>query len=555
MSIPLSALSGSPASAMFETNRRSANYIPSIWGDHFLAYDSNSAQVDEHVEQQARRLKEDVRRLLMSPHDKTSQKLHLIDDIQRLGVAYHFESEIEKELRYIYETNNHYDGDLNTVALRFRLLRQEGYDVSCDVFNKFKDEKGNFKESLVNDIQGMLSLYEAAHLMVHGEAILDEAVNFTTSQLKASASTLSTHLVAQVTHAINQPIRKGLTRLEARYYISTYEHEDSHNKALLKFAKLDFNILQIMHQRELCSITKWYKELDVPRNFPFARDRAVECYFWILGVFFEPQYSFARMLQTKVIFMTSILDDIYDAYGTFEELQLYTEAISRWNVDAVGQLPEYMKVHYLYLLALYDEIEEELAKQGKANHVYYGKEAMKNLAKSYFLEAKWLHEDYVPPFEEYMDVASITAAYPMLVTSTFVVMGDIVTTEMLDWVFTLPKIVKASTIISRLMDDIVGHKDEQERGHVASSIECYMKQYGASEEEAIEELKKQLTDAWKDINEECLNPTPVPKPLVARILNYARVIAVLYKDVDGYTNAPIALKDSVASVLVDPVPI
>lgn len=561
MSIPPLAVSEIPVSAVSESSRRSANFIPSIWGYHFLTYDSKFLQEDMHLEQQARQLKEDVRRLLMSPHDKTSQKLHLIDAIQRLGVEYHFENEIEKELRHIYDTYAQHDtkehdvGDLDTVALRFRLLRQEGYDNSCDVFNKFKDENGNFKESLVNDIQGMLSLYEAAHLMLHGEAILDEALDFTTSQLKASTSRLSRRLVTQVTHAINQPIRKGLTRLEARHYISTYEQQDSHNKALLKFAKLDFNLLQKMHQKELCGITKWYKDLDVPTNFPFARDRVAECYFWILGVFFEPQYSLARVLVTKVIILTSICDDIYDVYGTFEELQLFTEAVSRWDIDSINQLPDYMKVYYRSLLAVFNEIEEQVAKQGKAYHIYYAKEAMKNLGKFYFIEAKWLHKDYIPALEEYIDVAIMTCGYPMLAIVTFVAMGDIVTKEMLDWVCTMPKIVRASAIICRFMDDIVEHKHEQERGHVASAIECYMKQYDASEKEAIKELTKQVTDAWKDINEECINPTPVPKPLITRVLNYARVMAVLYREVDGYTDAPIALKDSVASILVDPVPI
>lgn len=83
---------------------------------------------------------------------------------------------------------------------------------------------------------------------------------------------------------------------------------------------------------------------------------------------------------------------------------------------------------------------------------------MKILAKLYFLEAKWLHGHDIPPVEEYMDVALMTCGYPMLIMSTFVVMGDIVTKEILDRVFTLPKIVKASAMICRLMDDIVGHK-------------------------------------------------------------------------------------------------
>jgi hypothetical protein len=82
-----------------------------------------------------------------------------------------------------------------------------------------------------------------------------------------------------------------------------------------------------------------------------------------------------------------------------------------------------------------------------------------------------------------------------------------------------------------------------------------MKQHGAKEEEAIEELRTQVTDAWKDINEECLYPTTVPMPLVMPILNLARVIDVIYKDEDGYTNAGIVLKDFVASLLVEPVPL
>lgn len=59
-----------------------------------------------------------------------SQKLVFIDKIQRLGVAYHFEDEINKALQHIHDNIAHEDGDLNTVGLRFRLLRQAGHFVS-----------------------------------------------------------------------------------------------------------------------------------------------------------------------------------------------------------------------------------------------------------------------------------------------------------------------------------------------------------------------------------------------------------------------------------------
>jgi hypothetical protein len=82
-----------------------------------------------------------------------------------------------------------------------------------------------------------------------------------------------------------------------------------------------------------------------------------------------------------------------------------------------------------------------------------------------------------------------------------------------------------------------------------------MTQHGATEEEAVKHLQKEITDAWKDINKGCLYPTAVPMPLLTRILNLARVMDVFYKDDDGFTNGGIVLKDFVASLLVDPVPL
>ena len=96
---------------------------------------------------------------------------------------------------------------------------------------------------------------------------------------------------------------------------------------------------------------------------------------------------------------------------------------------------------------------------------------------------------------------------------------------------------------------------EQERGHVASAVECYIRQYGVSKEEAYDEFKKLIENAWKDLNEEFLQPTAVPVPVLARALNFSRVMDVLYKDEDEYTLVGPLMKDLVAGMLIDPVPI
>ena len=129
-------------------------------------------------------------------------------------------------------------------------------DCEADKFTKFKESNGNFKESLISDARGMLSLYEATYLKIHGEAILDEALVFTATHLESIASHLSPPLAAQVSHALKQPIHKGLPRLEAIHFFTIYQEDPSHDKVLLTFAKLDFNLLQKMYQKEVSDLAR-----------------------------------------------------------------------------------------------------------------------------------------------------------------------------------------------------------------------------------------------------------------------------------------------------------
>ncbi|KAL6311311.1 hypothetical protein AAG906_025527 [Vitis piasezkii] len=481
-----------------ETNRRTANYQPSIWGNTFIVSHTPEDEITlAHKEQQLEDLKEEVRRELMAAASNPSKQLKFIDAVQRLGVAYHFEKEIEEALQNTYDNYHCIDDindDLYDVALRFRLLRQQGFNISCDIFNRYTDEKGRFKESLINDACGLLGLYEAAHLRVGEEDILDEALAFTTTHLKSMVEHLEYPLAAQ----------ERLERLEARPFMSIYQDEASHSKALLKLAKLDFNQLQSL----------WWKDLDFSSKLPFVRDRLVEGYFWIATACFEPQYSYARRIQTKLHALITTTDDIFDAYGTLEELELFTEAIGRWDIDSTHQLPEYMKPCYQAVFDAYKEIEE-MENTERSHSVHQAKDAMKNLVQAYLVEAKWFHGKYIPTIEEYIRVALVSI--------------EIATKEVFDWLQQNPKIVRASSKVIRLMDDMATHKFEQERGHIASSIECYMKQHGVSEQQAYEEFHKQLENAWKDINEECLKPTAVPMLLLSRLLNFARAADVMYK--------------------------
>ncbi|KAL1074425.1 hypothetical protein V6Z11_D11G288500 [Gossypium hirsutum] len=230
-------------------------------------------------------------------------------------------------------------------------------------------------------------------------------------------------------------------------------------------------------------------------------------------------------------------------------------AESGWDINCIDQLPDYMKLWYSKALKVYKDMEDLMSKEGKPYRVQYAIEAMKQQSQVFFIEAKWFHGNYIPTKEEYMPIALLSCGYLQLAIASFVGMEDGITNETFNWAVNEPKIIRASNIICRLMSDIAGHKVEQERGHVSSAVECYMKQYGVSMQEAYDELNKQINEAWKDINEEFLKPTAAPTSALIRILNLAKVIDLLYKGEDAYTQVGDSAKTSITALLIDSIPI
>ena len=61
------------------------------------------------------------------------ERLELIDILQRFGISYHFDDEIQRTLEGIYNANHGGEmcnkENIYATALEFRLLRQHGYNV------------------------------------------------------------------------------------------------------------------------------------------------------------------------------------------------------------------------------------------------------------------------------------------------------------------------------------------------------------------------------------------------------------------------------------------
>ncbi|KAF3629778.1 putative LOB domain-containing protein 27-like [Capsicum annuum] len=249
--------------------------------------------------------------------------------------------------------------------------------------------------------------------------------------------------------------------------------------------------------------------------------------------------------------MISFNDDTYDAYATIEELELFTDAIHKWDISAMDSLPPYMRPLYQVNLNIFNEMEEELAKEGNSDRIYYGKFEMKKLLRSCYQDAKWYNAGYIPKYAEYTKNAYVSSAIMNLGTNPLVGMEGFISKDIFEWMMNEPLIVRAASAICRLMYDIVDHEFQQERGHAESSIECYMKQYGASKEEAYIKYRKMVKDAWKDINKALLRPTEVPMFVLERPLNLARILHTFFQDEDAYTNSDIKCKDLVTLLLIE----
>ncbi|KAG9454197.1 hypothetical protein H6P81_007101 [Aristolochia fimbriata] len=348
---------------------------------------------------------------------------------------------------------------------------------------------------------------------------------------------------------------KRLPRLNARYFISFYEESEGKTsevamRTLLEYAKLDFNLVQALHQREIKEISTWWKEKGLAEKLSYARNRVVECYVWVMTLAPEPCFSRCRVFGGKTLSMVSMIDDTYDAYSAYEELKQFTSAIQRWDLVAMDELPQYVRPLYHELVTYFKACEEELEKEGY--QISYSRQAVRDSAQ----RSEWYHNDYTPGTEEYIRVALITSGYPALYLLNMVFMKG-VSIESFQWWESQPRIVMAAAEICRFIDDLASNSFEQEGGHVVSGIECFVKEKGMTEKEVHDLFIHFYNNAWKDINEACLRPRPFPMSILVKALNLARVMDVWYNNPgeDAYTFSGGGTKEMISKILVEPIPV
>ncbi|KAL7113792.1 hypothetical protein ACP275_04G081300 [Erythranthe tilingii] len=506
-------------------------------------------QEDEGMKRREYLLEKTARELQTST---TVEKLKLIDTIQRLGIGYYFEEDINAILQVEFSNIALITEDnLFTTALRFRLLRHNGFQITSDVFLKFMDENRKFEESLAYDTLGLLSLYEASYMGANGEEILEEATKFTKAYLQLSIRQLSPphHHDQQVIEALKLPRHMRMARLETRQYIEKYGAQSDCDAALLELATLDYNKVQTQHQIELAEITRWWRQLGLVEKLTFARDRPLECFLWTVGLLPEPKYSTCRIELAKTIAILLVIDDIFDTYGKMDELVIFTDAIRRWDLEAIETLPEYMKICYLALYNTTNEICYNVLKENGWTVLPYLKSTWIDMIEGFMVEATWFNGGSEPSLEEYIENGVSTAGAYMAFVHLFFLMGEGVTRQNSELLLNkpYPNIFSFAGRILRLWDDLGTSKEEQERGDMASSIRLFMKEKNIErEEEGRKRVFEEIYGLWKDLNGEMMCENRVmPLAIIDVALNMARASQVVYNheedsyfsNVDNYVEA------------------
>ncbi|WMV12650.1 hypothetical protein MTR67_006035 [Solanum verrucosum] len=229
----------------------------------------------------------------------------------------------------------------------------------------------------------------------------------------------------------------------------------------------------------------------------------------------------------------------------------------RMEIKAMDELPCYMKLCYLALFNTSTEIAYEVLKEQGINVMPYLTKSWADLCKAYLQEARWYYNGYTPSVDEYMENAWISVGSLVMVVNAFFLVTNPITKEVLEYVFSdkYPDIIRWSATIIRLTDDLATSSNEMKRGDVPKSIQCYVKENGASEEEARKHINLMIKETWKMINTAQHDNSLFCEKFMGCAVNVARTGQTMYQHGDGHGIQNSAIQNRISKLFFEPITI
>eukprot|EP00253_Pinus_taeda_P032146 PITA_32146 len=270
----------------------------------------------------------------------------------------------------------------------------------------------------------------------------------------------------------------------------------------------------------------------------------------------EPKHAAFRLNFVKMCHLITNLDDIYDTFGTMEELQLFTAAVKRWDPSATECLPKYMKGVYMVLYETVNEMAREAQKSQGRDTLNYVRQALEAYISSYLKEAEWITTGYLPTFQEYFENGKISSGHRIATLQPILTLDIPLPHHILQEIDFPSKFNDYACAILRLRGDTRCYQADSARGEEASCISCYMKENpGSTQEDALHHINGMIEDIIKKLNWELLKPDSIaPISSKKHSFEISRGFHHFYIYRDGYSVASTETKDLVIKTVLEPVP-
>ncbi|KAF5199661.1 Ent-kaurene synthase [Thalictrum thalictroides] len=287
----------------------------------------------------------------------------------------------------------------------------------------------------------------------------------------------------------------------------------------------------------------------------YARQKLTYIYLTIACIRFSPEMSDVRISWTKNTFLVTMIDDLFDADGSKEELVNLIDLVKKWDCISGGDYCS-NRVEIIYT-ALYESMNQlgaiAFKRQGR-NVTSHLVDLWSALLKSEMQEYEWARDKSTPTLNEYIQCAHISFALGPVVLITLYFLGTKISEEIITSQ-EYNSLYKHMSICCRLLNDNKTFQREDEQGKLNSVLLYAIHESGTvTEQEASEEISRIIDCNKRDLLKLVLQTTGsiIPKACKDLFWDAYRVTHLFYKKNDEFTS-PVEMLNFANELFFEPV--